>query len=100
MPFPGISKLLYRTFSQAGLLRLPLDRLLTYLKSLARRDFLSNPDSGVFKVVLDKLKDKNPTALDQALKASNLTASQILIHHTKVGHQDKKKLYDPKYKGV
>ena len=42
------------------------------------------------KVVLDKLKHKNPTALDQALKASNLTASQILIHHTKVGHHDKK----------
>ena len=79
----------YLVLSQAGLVGLPLDRLLAYLKSLARRDFLSNPDSGVFKVVLDKLKDKNPTALDQALKASNLTASQILIHHTKVGHHNK-----------
>ena len=38
------------TLFQAGLLRLPLNRLLAYLKSLARRDFLSNPDSGVFKV--------------------------------------------------
>ena len=36
---------------QAGLLRLPLNRLLDYLKSLARRDFLSNPDSGVLKVI-------------------------------------------------
>jgi len=83
---------------EAGLLRLPLDRLLTYLKSLARRDFLSNPDSGVFQVVLDKLKHKNPTALDQALKASNLTASQILIHHTKVSEAWKPLPGQPKEK--
>jgi len=67
---------------KAGLRRLPLGRLLTYLKPLARRDFLSNPGTPVFEVVLERLNNK--TTLDQALKASKLTAAQILIHHTKV----------------
>jgi len=81
---------------EAGLVGLPLDRLLAYLKSLARRDFLSNPDLGVFKVVLNKLK--NPTTLDQALRASNLTAAQILIHHTKVSEAWKPLPGQPKEK--
>jgi len=81
---------------EAGLLRLPLNRLLDYLKSLARRDFLSNPDSGVLKVVLDKLN--NPTTLDQALRASKLTAAQILIHHTKVSEAWKPLPGQPKEK--
>ena len=48
--FQAIPNYTYCTFFQAGLLRLPLNRLLEYLKSLARRDFLSNPDYGVLKV--------------------------------------------------
>ena len=37
---------------QAGLERLPLNRLLDHLKALARRDFLSkDPESGVLKVL-------------------------------------------------
>ena len=39
------------------------------------------------KAVLEKLE--HPTNLDQALRASKLTAAQILIHHTKVEHLDK-----------
>ena len=39
--------------SQAGLVRLPLNRLLDYLKPLARRKFLAanlDPDQGVLEV--------------------------------------------------
>ena len=43
------------------------------------------------KAVLEKLE--HPTNLDQALRASKLTAAQILIHHTKVGHSDKNQQY-------
>ena len=47
------SSILYLTLPfQAGLKRLPLKRLLDHLKALARRDFLSDPNSGVFQVGL------------------------------------------------
>jgi len=70
---------------EAGLSWLPLDRVLFHLKSLARRKFLdpdSTPSAGVLQEVLTKLT--NPATVDQALRASNLTPSQMLVHHTKV----------------
>jgi len=84
---------------EAGLKRLPLKRLLDHLKALARRDFLSDPNSGVFQVVLKSLKaGDNPGKLDQALRNSNLTPAQILVHHTKVSEAWKPLPGQPKEK--
>jgi len=84
---------------EEGLDKLPLKRLLDHLKALARRDFLSDPNSGVFKVVLRKLDvEKNPTATDKALRNSKLTPAQILIHHNKVSEAWKPLPGQPKEK--